>query len=402
MQAGLQRRVLALGVLVASSWMSPAQEPAAQQSTGRIEGRVTSTTGAPVAGVTITVTCTAGGERRTAYSDPAGSYELGNLAPCNYRLEAKREGYEPLVRDRITVDPGTRVTESLTLTPATSGGWTIGGPGSPGLIVLLGVLLLAVAAVAFWYLLWYRPRSKGKLPGHEGGQAQPPSPKPPSAVPEPSQPPAVGPRPEPDPALAAIAGIRDDLMRIGEKLEGMSQSLSELATALRESAAARGRREDDPADMELVSVTRVYERKGRGPTAAAAELPIEELHKRAWERGVPALRELGARPAAVSNVERMKKDQFLKPTFEVVSGPGDLYLLERPGAPGIGWLVPRPGATAADCDNRFTGIPDAFDVRRAIGTGQAARTRLIRAAQVQHDADGWHVAQKGELELISV
>lgn len=393
----MRHRALALALLAASSWMAPAQESGARQASGRIRGRVASVAGAPVAGAVIKATCAGSGGVHTAQSNRDGAYELSSLAPCNYDLEARAEGFEPLAPLRIAVAEGSTVTKDLVLRPLSWPGWITPVAWFAGLVVLLA------AAVGLYFI--YRWSKRGSLgtklrsavnrlherpvTPQQGTDVAPPVP--------------AGSSRESEPGVETLVDelrlIRQSVDRVVEQLGQISQLGPDIARALREVAATGGSREGEPAGMELESVTKVYRPQGRSATVSAPELPTEERLKRAWEGGMPALRALGAQPAAVSNTDAMRRDPYLEPIFETVSGFGDVYLLDRPDRQGMAWLVPRPGATVHDCENRFTGIPNAFEVSRRGGILASGRARLIRAAQVQRDRNGWRVAVKGELEL---
>lgn len=79
----LRDSVLSLLVLFAAS---------ASAQTGTLSGRVTDRTGAGVADVTVAATADAGHPRRTATTAPDGAYEIPNLDPGAYHVEARRDG----------------------------------------------------------------------------------------------------------------------------------------------------------------------------------------------------------------------------------------------------------------------------------------------------------------------
>src|SRR3981081_72122 len=56
--------------------------------TSGISGQVSSSAGAPVVSVTVTLENAASGARQTATTDGAGHYSFDNLAPGTYRLTA--------------------------------------------------------------------------------------------------------------------------------------------------------------------------------------------------------------------------------------------------------------------------------------------------------------------------
>jgi outer membrane receptor protein involved in Fe transport len=87
----------------------------AQSSTGSISGTVVDESGGALPGVTVVATNIATGTSRTAVTNSAGAYSLALLPPATYTVEASLEGFQPLRRDRVTVNIGTDVSLALTL-----------------------------------------------------------------------------------------------------------------------------------------------------------------------------------------------------------------------------------------------------------------------------------------------
>jgi len=399
MKLTLEGNLLALVFAAVSGGFLVPQELPAPEAAGQWRGLVTNTSGAAIAGASVTALCTATGRSHQVRSDRNGRYELGGLPPCAYRLEVKADGFEPLMRER-RLEPGATATENVVLTPVS--GWASIGAAAGWFLLLLAV----VAAVFGLYLTyrWWKRRTKEQ--GKSEGQVSVPTP-PSGEVVAPRAAPAVD-SGEVGPMLGQIAGelpqIRQQLEAVASALNRFANALPEMSGAVRELAGAGRRQEAETEGMELesVTVTRVLRAKGdKGGPAAGRTLTTEERLMKAFRDGVQALQNLGARPVQVGNIQAMKMDSYLEPVYIEIQGPGpgDLYLLEAPGQPQRGWLVPRPQATATDCGSRFTGIPGAFEVRdRTAGRG-FGRVQLVRPAQVARNRDGWAIVGKGELEL---
>jgi hypothetical protein len=99
------------------------------QGLGRISGTVTDSTGAAVAGATVTATRTGTGEVTTASTDAQGNYVFPSLRPATYSLVASAPGMAPLTQagtvlqadQALTVNMSLKVgnaTESVTVTVA--------------------------------------------------------------------------------------------------------------------------------------------------------------------------------------------------------------------------------------------------------------------------------------------
>src|SRR5580704_8568528 len=75
---------------------------AAAGTTGGITGRITETgTGAPVAGVTVTITSPS--QAATTTSDASGTYSFLSLAPDTYTLSYSKDGYDPVTQPGISI-----------------------------------------------------------------------------------------------------------------------------------------------------------------------------------------------------------------------------------------------------------------------------------------------------------
>jgi hypothetical protein len=82
---------------------------------GTIAGTVTDTSGAVVAGTTVTLTNVGTGEARNIQTDSSGNYTFVNISPGHYKLEAEKTGFKKFVREPIDVqiESGLRVDIAL-------------------------------------------------------------------------------------------------------------------------------------------------------------------------------------------------------------------------------------------------------------------------------------------------
>src|SRR5258708_21926194 len=81
----------------------------AQVASGAITGIVRDQTGAPVPGVTVTVTNVSTNVRRVTISSADGAYAATNLVPGVYRIEVALEGFKTIRRDSVQVGTGNTV-----------------------------------------------------------------------------------------------------------------------------------------------------------------------------------------------------------------------------------------------------------------------------------------------------
>jgi len=76
---------------------------ATAQSTTQLNGSVTDSSGAAVAGAKITLTEPATGSQRSAASNASGLYQFLDVPPGDYRLEAAAPGFAPYLASQITL-----------------------------------------------------------------------------------------------------------------------------------------------------------------------------------------------------------------------------------------------------------------------------------------------------------
>ena len=82
-----------------------------QTTNGLITGSVTDSTGATVPGAVVTVTNPATGVPRTATSNESGTYVVPQLAPGNYDISVKKQGFATEKRADLQLE----VNQSVTL-----------------------------------------------------------------------------------------------------------------------------------------------------------------------------------------------------------------------------------------------------------------------------------------------
>src|SRR4051794_25806668 len=71
------------------------------QTVGSITGEARDSTGAAVAGVSVTATNEGTGADRSVLTNDAGVYAFPSLAPGNYSLRAEKSGFKTILRRQI-------------------------------------------------------------------------------------------------------------------------------------------------------------------------------------------------------------------------------------------------------------------------------------------------------------
>jgi hypothetical protein len=89
----------------------------AQYEDGSVVGTIRDTSGAAVAGATVTVTNTATGIQNTVTSNGSGDYEVPSVRAGLYRISAAASGFATAIAKNITVSVGNRQRIDLTLKP---------------------------------------------------------------------------------------------------------------------------------------------------------------------------------------------------------------------------------------------------------------------------------------------
>ena len=76
----------------------------AQTSFGSITGTIADSSGAPVAGVAVSLTSLATGEKRSIQSGADGAYQFVNINIGNYKMDAEKSGFKHFTRQPIQVE----------------------------------------------------------------------------------------------------------------------------------------------------------------------------------------------------------------------------------------------------------------------------------------------------------
>lgn len=90
-----------------------------QLNLGSIAGTVTDSSGAAIAGATVTVTDVQRGVARTLTSDTSGAYSAPSLTPGTYSVTAAFNGFQTLNRTGVVVGVGQAVRVDMSLQPGT-------------------------------------------------------------------------------------------------------------------------------------------------------------------------------------------------------------------------------------------------------------------------------------------
>jgi hypothetical protein len=91
--------------------------PAFSQGTARILGTVTDSSGAPIAGATVSVTDIDIGATRTLTTDSAGVYNAPALRPGVKKIRAEYRGFKAIERENVRLEVGQEVRIDFTLQP---------------------------------------------------------------------------------------------------------------------------------------------------------------------------------------------------------------------------------------------------------------------------------------------
>ena len=105
--------------------------PVLAQTTGSIQGRVVSSDGDPLPGVTLTATSPSLQGELQAFSDQAGRFRLLALPPGDYRMTAMIDGFNPLQVDSLRVGLDRAATVELEMTAAFGEQITVTGSPPP-------------------------------------------------------------------------------------------------------------------------------------------------------------------------------------------------------------------------------------------------------------------------------
>ena len=100
--AGFVPWVVALLVVV----LAAAVPAAAQETRGRITGRVTDTSKAVIPGATVTATDAARGAATTAVTNETGMFQIPYLLPGTYKVTVELDGFKKYIADNVHVQTG--------------------------------------------------------------------------------------------------------------------------------------------------------------------------------------------------------------------------------------------------------------------------------------------------------
>jgi Carboxypeptidase regulatory-like domain len=109
-----------VAVSLASSGSATNVDATLPIATGAITGAVTSAAGAPLAGVSVSVTNGQNTQTTTTSTTPPGGYSLAGLAAGSYSVTYSLTGYSSITA-LVTLTAGQTATEPITLTPTTTG-----------------------------------------------------------------------------------------------------------------------------------------------------------------------------------------------------------------------------------------------------------------------------------------
>jgi Carboxypeptidase regulatory-like domain len=109
---------LALALVLVA--FDPVNSWAQGETTSAIQGQATDSTGAVIAGATVTIIGIETGSRRTARTDQAGRFNFPQLKPGAYKVEIEAQGFEPQTADNVFSGLGQKRTVNFTLKVAHS------------------------------------------------------------------------------------------------------------------------------------------------------------------------------------------------------------------------------------------------------------------------------------------
>ncbi len=112
----LGARLLALSLLLLLPLTLRAQD---QTTSSGLRGTVTDSTGATIAGATVTVTGADNGIKRSATTEANGSYSVRLLPPAAYDLSVRFKGFKTYTQQGITLLPGQTAQQPIQLTIGT-------------------------------------------------------------------------------------------------------------------------------------------------------------------------------------------------------------------------------------------------------------------------------------------
>ena len=106
------QRLVFLPILAALLWGQ-------SSTTGNLQGVVSDTTGAPMAGATLTLRSLSSGATRTAQTQEDGRFSITGLPIGSYSLAVKRENFNPVTIEPVVISVGQTVTQRIAMNLAT-------------------------------------------------------------------------------------------------------------------------------------------------------------------------------------------------------------------------------------------------------------------------------------------
>jgi hypothetical protein len=106
---------MAMGVAAVAIWILLAVSGSQAQTVASISGGVTDSSGAGVAGATVTVKSVETGSQRVITVDDEGRYDVESLGSGQYEVRVEATGFRPEVRTGITLVVGQHAEVNLTL-----------------------------------------------------------------------------------------------------------------------------------------------------------------------------------------------------------------------------------------------------------------------------------------------
>lgn len=119
-EGGLRLIAYAAVMLCGCLWLAANTANAQDTGQGVISGTVTDSSGASIAGASLTITNAATNVAQSSITNSTGYFEVDNLNPGVYQIVATASGFENLRRTGITLQTGARVDVPLKLNPGRS------------------------------------------------------------------------------------------------------------------------------------------------------------------------------------------------------------------------------------------------------------------------------------------
>src|SRR5215218_9921804 len=119
-------RLFILAVALATAFCVPA---VAQLQTGSLFGSVADPEGAPLPGATVTLS--GGGAPQVQVTDEQGRFRFPGLAPGEYHMESRLEGFSPVDYPGLVISLGRNTEIQVTLSPAVTETLTVEGSEAP-------------------------------------------------------------------------------------------------------------------------------------------------------------------------------------------------------------------------------------------------------------------------------